>query len=81
MPPQIAMLGWGSLLWEGGADFDRWRNEWRFDGPTLSLEFSRISSSRLGALTLVVDHGLYRHSGLHSRNDHAQASVFLARSR
>lgn len=60
MPPQIAILGWGSLLWEGGAEFDRWHDEWRLDGPALKLEFSRISSSRSGALTLVVDteHGV-----------------------
>jgi len=55
MPPQTAILGWGSLLWEGGAEFDRWHDEWRNDGPTLNLEFSRVSNSRLGALTLVVD--------------------------
>lgn len=55
MPPCIAILGWGSLLWEGGADFDRWHDDWRFDGPSLNLEFSRVSSSRLGALTLVID--------------------------
>jgi hypothetical protein len=60
MPPQIAILGWGSLLWEGGADFDRWHDEWRPDGPVLKLEFSRVSSSRLNALTLVIDseHGV-----------------------
>jgi len=56
MPPQIAVLGWGSLLWEGGPEFDRWHDDWRFDGPTLKLEFSRVSSSRLGALTLVIDY-------------------------
>jgi hypothetical protein len=55
MPPQIAILGWGSLLWEGGSDFDQGHDDWRGDGPTLSLEFSRVSSSRLGALTLVID--------------------------
>ncbi len=57
---QIAILGWGSLLWEDGGEFDRWRDEWRFDGPSLKLEFSRISKTRLGALTLVVDieHGV-----------------------
>jgi hypothetical protein len=55
MPPQIAILGWGSLLWEGGTDFDEWHDDWRFDGPTLRLEFSRVSTSRLGALTLVID--------------------------
>jgi hypothetical protein len=55
MQPQIAILGWGSLLWEGGAEFEQHHDGWRFDGPTLRLEFSRISSSRLGALTLVID--------------------------
>lgn len=29
--------------------------EWKLDGPTLKLEFSRKSSSRLDALTLVTD--------------------------
>src|SRR5256885_15588809 len=55
MQPKIAILGWGSLLWEGGADFDRHHEDWQFDGPTLRLEFSRMSPSRLGALTLVID--------------------------
>ncbi len=55
MPPQTAILAWGSFLWEGGAEFERWHDDWRFDGPSLKLEFSRVSSSRLGALTLVVD--------------------------
>jgi len=55
MPQQTAMLGWGSLLWEGGSAFDGWYDEWRQDGPCLKLEFSRVSSSRLGALTLVID--------------------------
>ena len=47
-------------MWEGGKEFDRWHDEWRGNGPTLELEFSRISASRLGALTLVVDseHGV-----------------------
>src|SRR5579885_2650065 len=51
----FAILGWGSLLWEGGAEFDKWHGDWRFDGPKVPLEFSRISDSRLGALTLVLD--------------------------
>jgi hypothetical protein len=60
MAKRIAILGWGSLLWEDGGEFDRWRDEWAFDGPHLKLEFSRISKTRLGALTLVVDslHGV-----------------------
>jgi hypothetical protein len=52
---RIAILGWGSLLWDGGADFDQWHGPWEYDGPTLKLEFSRVSQSRLGSLTLVID--------------------------
>jgi hypothetical protein len=52
---RIAILGWGSLLWEGGAEFDQWHGPWQYDGPTLKLEFSRVSQGRLGALTLVID--------------------------
>jgi hypothetical protein len=57
---RIAILGWGSLLWEGGAEFDRWHEQWHYDGPTLKIEFMRVSKKRLGALTLVIDeeHGL-----------------------
>jgi hypothetical protein len=51
----IAILGWGSLLWEAAPEFDQWHDPWRFDGPTLKLEFSRVSSSRKGVLTLVID--------------------------
>lgn len=52
---KIAILGWGSLLWEGGAEFDKWHGNWAYDGPKLKIEFSRISHRRLGALTLVLD--------------------------
>lgn len=55
MQPQIAILGWGSLLWEIRPEFDQWHDNWKLDGPSLKLEFSRVSSTRLGALTLVVD--------------------------
>src|SRR5438105_2234330 len=57
---RIALLGWGSLLWEGGPEFDKYHEDWQFDGPQVPLEFSRISKRRLGALTLVVDqdHGI-----------------------
>ena len=57
---RIAVLGWGSLLWE--TDTDRGRafqehlhGDWRDEGPILQLEFSRISKSRGDALTLVLD--------------------------
>ena len=60
-PMQIAILGWGSLLWEDQTDrareFDEHRNDnWCYDGPSLKLEFSRVSSSRNHALTLVLDY-------------------------
>lgn len=57
---RTAILGWGSLLWEGGQKFDQRHGSWEYDGPTLKLEFSRISQRRRGALTLVIDeqHGI-----------------------
>lgn len=54
--PKIAILGWGSLIWDDGwPAFDKERHAWQADGPTLPLEFSRVSASRDGALTLVID--------------------------
>lgn len=55
MTPHIAILGWGSLLWDEHPDFDGQHGEWKLDGPELQIEFSRISQSRQGALTLVID--------------------------
>jgi hypothetical protein len=56
-PSKIAILGWGSLLWEENAAFDAQHEKWdEQGGPTLKIEFSRISEeSRKGALTLVID--------------------------
>ncbi len=51
----IVILGWGSLLWDKNINFDETHKEWLFDGPSLPLEFSRVSESRGGALTLVID--------------------------
>jgi hypothetical protein len=55
MDKKIAILGWGSLLWEDSPLFDDQHGPWKEDGPALLIEFSRISSSRHGALTLVID--------------------------
>jgi hypothetical protein len=53
---KIAILGWGSLLWEENKQFNDQHDSWHCDdGPSIKLEFSRISSSRDGALTLVID--------------------------
>lgn len=46
----IAVLGWGSLIWCPGSL--RIATRWRKDGPSLPLEFARIS--RDGRLTLVI---------------------------
>lgn len=55
MVGHIAILGWGSLLWDARPDFDVLHDQWREDGPVLKIEFSRISKSRSDALTLVLD--------------------------
>lgn len=49
----IAILAWGSLIWEprGLALV----SPWVLSGPEVPLEFSRVSLSRGGALTLVID--------------------------
>lgn len=60
MTIRIALLGWGSLLWEHHGTFDGWHEPWQRTGPSLPIEFSRVSRSRKGALTLVIDpeHGV-----------------------
>lgn len=55
MPLQIAILGWGSLLWDARPDFDEQHAPWKLNGPALKVEFSRVSKYRKGALTLVID--------------------------
>lgn len=50
---KIAILGWGSLIWDP-RDLQLIDN-FKYGGPELPLEFSRISNTRNGALTLVID--------------------------
>src|SRR5579863_9932024 len=47
---QIAIIGWGSLIWCPGSL--RMRTLWRRDGPLLPIEYVRISND--GRLTLVI---------------------------
>ena len=47
----IAILAWGSLIWNPGSLHIV--DGWRPGGPTLPIEFSRISDN--GRLTLVID--------------------------
>lgn len=55
MAPHIAILGWGSLIWDLRPVFDDYHESWKDSGPTLPLEFSRVSASRENALTFVLD--------------------------
>lgn len=50
---KIVCIGWGSLVWEPGVL--RCVGDWQTDGPTLPLEFARVS--RDGRLTLVLTPG------------------------
>ena len=45
----IAILGWGSLLWDERLEFDDHHAPWELDGPNLEIEFStaRVRSSNL----------------------------------
>mgnify|MGYP003583851873 CR=1 FL=1 len=52
---KVAILGWGSLLWDKRPEFDSLHDDWKFDGPALKIEFSRVSKTRKDALTLVLD--------------------------
>ncbi len=52
---KTAILGWGSLIWDARPDFDSQIGSWHKGGPKLSIEFCRVSKSRKGALTLVID--------------------------
>ena len=49
------ILGWGSLLWDETSFPLALSSNWDSEGPSLPLEFSRVSKTRNGALTLVID--------------------------
>lgn len=50
---RIAILGWGSLIWELGK-LHIVDDAWHLGGPELPIELSRVSQSR-GYLTYVID--------------------------
>lgn len=50
---EIAVIGWGSLIWHPGCL--RIKNRWHCDGPALPIEFARISGDK--RLTLVIHPG------------------------
>jgi len=52
---KIALLAWGSLIYDRGNL--ALAEDWKLGGPELPIEFSRISKTgdRMGCLTLVID--------------------------
>jgi hypothetical protein len=52
----VAILGWGSLLWDLDDLAPKVRGDWALGGgPALPLEFSRVSPKRLMSLVVVID--------------------------
>jgi hypothetical protein len=56
MEKPIAVIGWGSLIWELEMLAPNVRGMWQIDaGPVLPIEFSRISAKRKRSLVLCID--------------------------
>ncbi|MEM6358340.1 MAG: hypothetical protein AAF844_21990 [Pseudomonadota bacterium] len=56
MSAGIAIIGWGSLIWDLDDLAPRVEGGWAMGaGPALPLEFSRVSAKRLGALAVCID--------------------------
>lgn len=56
---RIAILGWGSLIWDSRSlkiDVTLGNSGWNLNGPYLPIEFARISKD--GRLTLVIRNGV-----------------------
>jgi hypothetical protein len=81
---RIAILGWGSLLWDlddlRGHVAGDWMNR---AGPRLPMEFSRISPKRRMGLVVALDpaagHPCATHAIRSTRTDPAEARADLAR--
>ena len=55
---KIAVIGFGSLLWDLDDLAPKVSGEWKmYEGPILPLEFSLVSRKRYYALALVIDYG------------------------
>lgn len=80
---RIAVVGWGSLIWDLDDLAPKVQGGWRMNaGPRLPLEFSRISAKRLQALVAIIDpdHGVPcpSHAILSARTDLGEARADLA---
>lgn len=65
MKKRIAVLAWGSLIWNQGEL--KTRSEWFEDGPLLPIEFARISLD--GRLTLVIKPGYRKVRVFHAESE------------
>lgn len=84
MRDRIAIIGWGSLLWDLENLTPHVEGDWRLtEGPALPLEFSRISPKRKLGLVVCIDpeHGVpcATHAILSVRADLDAARQDLAR--
>ena len=55
MSLRIAIISWGSLIWDPDSRFDSMHRGWIEDGPVLKIEFSQVDPAGDGGLTLVID--------------------------
>jgi len=59
---RIAIIGWGSLLWDLDDLEPHVSGDWFVDqGPTLPIEFALVSRKRNRALAAVIDHTVGEH--------------------
>ncbi|MGG7565272.1 hypothetical protein ACQ5SO_03790 [Rhodovulum sp. DZ06] len=84
MEGRIAIIGWGSLIWDLDDLAPHVEGAWRMGGgPALPLEFSRISPKRLMGLAVCIDEGwgapCPTHAIRSARRDVAAAREDLAR--
>jgi cation transport regulator ChaC len=81
---RIAILAWGSLLWDDNPQFHKHHHGWRKGGPVLKIEFSQIASPAEDGLALVIDgkHGAEcRVAYTHSRRAHVEDAICDLQSR
>lgn len=81
--PRIAILGWGSLLWDLDDLAPRVSGAWAMRaGPRLPMEFSRISVKRRMGLVLCLDPATGSHCATHAiasiRHELTEARADLA---
>ena len=56
MNPPVAIIGWGSLIWDLDDLAPHVTGEWRMGaGPRLPMEFSRVSPKRKRSLVVILD--------------------------